>query len=192
MQNLIDICSSYGHNNAIRYNFKKTKVMCFGQAKRSLRADSFRLNGSVIGIVDNWKYLGFYLANSNCRLVFDPNEERKSFYRASNCVINALYKPSEELLMKLFFTNCVSILTYGLEIKEFLARDMRNLHVAMNDGIRKIFGWNRWESIRDLRNSFGYDDIFIMAEKRRRKFALSLHRLNNSLLISLKKHCDTS
>ena len=70
--------------------------------------------------------------------------------------------------MKLFYTNCVSILTYGLEIKEYLNRDMRNLHIyiAMNDGIRKIFGWNRWESIGDLRNSFGYDDLFTIAERR--------------------------
>ena len=93
--------------------------------------------------------------------------------------------------MKLFFTNCVSILTYGLEIKEFLARDMRSIRVAINDGIRKIFGWNRWESVCDLRNSFGYHDIYIMAEKRRRKFASSIHLLNNHLLISLKQHCDT-
>ena len=93
--------------------------------------------------------------------------------------------------MKLFHTNCVSILTYGLEIKEFIARDMRSIHVAINDGIRKIFGWNRWESIRDLRSSFGYDDIFIMAVKRRRKFMSSMHRLNNPLLISLKQHCDS-
>ena len=74
----------------------------------------------------------------------------------------------------LFFTNCVPILAYGLEVKEYLARDLRSLRVAMNDGIRKIFGWNRWESIRELRNSFGYDDIYIMAEKRRRKFMSSL------------------
>ena len=191
MQKLIDICSSYGDDNAIRYNFKKTKVMFFGHAKRSLRADSFRLNGGIIEIVNHWKYLGFHLANTNGHFAFEPNEERKSFYRASNSVINSLYKPSEEILMKLFYTNCVTILTYGLEIKEFLARDMRSIHVAINDGIRKIFGWNRWESIRELRNSFGYNDIFTMAEQRRRKFMSTLHRLNNPLLISLKLYCDS-
>ena len=35
----------------------------------------------------------------------------------------------------------------------------------MNDGIRKIFGWNSWESIRELGNSFGFDDIYVMAAK---------------------------
>ena len=188
MQKLIDICSSYGRDNAITYNFKKTKVMFFGKTKDLIRPNSFQLNGGSIEIVDKWKYLGFHLSNRNGLFAFDPHDERRSFYRASNSIINALYKPSEEVLMKLFYTNCVSILTYGLEIKEYLNRDMRNLHIAMNDGIRKIFGWNRWESIRDLRNSFGYDDLFTIAERRRRKFMSSMHRLNNPLLLSLQQN----
>ena len=165
MQCLIDICSSYANENALRYNFKKTKVMFFGKSTRPINKDSFRLNGGTVEIVDSWKYLGFHLRSMNGMLVFDPSEERKSFYRASNSVINAVYKPSEEVLMKLFFTNCVSILSYGLEVKEYLTRDKRSIHVAMNDGIRKIFGWNRWESIRELGNSFGFDDIYVMAAK---------------------------
>ena len=106
-------------------------------------------------------------------------------------MINSLYKPSEEVLLKLFFTDCVPILSYGLEVKDYLARDMRSLHVAMNDGIRKIFGWNRWESICELRDSFGYDDIYTMAEKRRRKFMSSIYHLNNPILPFLKRFCDT-
>ena len=164
--------------------------MFFGKTKSTIRSDSFQLNGGTIEIVDSWKYLGFHLSNRNGMFVFEPYEERKSFYRASNSIINALYKPSEEVLMKLFYTCCVPILTYGLEIKEYLTRDMRNVHIAMNDGIRKIFGWNRWESIRDLRNSFGYDDIFCISERRRRKFMSTMHRLNNPLLLSLKQISD--
>ena len=165
--------------------------MFFGKQTRQIGRDTFRLNGGTVEIVNSWKYLGFHLSNTNGKFAFNCLEERKSFYRASNSVINALYKPSEEVCMKLFFTNCVPILAYGLEVKEYLARDLRSLHVAMNDGIRKIFGWNRWESIRELRNSFGYDDIYIMAEKRRRKFMSSLSDLNNGTLLFLKRFCDT-
>ena len=85
-------------------------------------------------------------------------------------------------MMKLFFTNCVSILSYRLKVKELLARDMRSLHVAMNDGLRKIFGWNRWESVRELRSSFGYSDIFTMAEKRKRKFFSTIKELKTLFL----------
>ena len=192
MQSLIDICASYGHENALKYNFKKTKVMFFGKSARQIDPDSFKLNGGTVEIVENWKYLGFHLSNTNGAFAFSCLDERKSFYRASNSIINALHKPSEEVMMKLFFTNCVSILTYGLEVKEFLARDMRSLHVAINDGVRKIFGWNRWESVRELRNSFGYSDIYTMAEKRKRKFLSNIKELNNPILLFLLRHCDNS
>ena len=136
-------------------------------------------------IVSSWTYLGFYLSNAGHKLVFDPYEERKSFFRSSNCIINSLYKPPEEILMRLYFTNCVSIFTYGIEVKEYVVRDLSNIHIAMNDGIRKIFGWNRWESVRHLRSSFGYKDIYTMITLRKRKFFQSIPRLRNSLLSSL-------
>ena len=72
--------------------------------------------------------------------------------------------------MRLFYSNCVSTLTYGCEVKLFLARDMQKINVAINDGIRKIFGWNRWESVRQLRMSFGYKDIFTTVASRRKNF----------------------
>ena len=162
--------------------------MFFGKTKSTISNDALKLNGGVIEMVNSWKYLGFYLLNSNGSLNFDPREELKSFYRASNCMINALHKPSEEVLMRLYFSNCVSVLTYGLEVKEYLARDMRSIHVAMNDGIRKIFGWNRWESIRELRSSFGYRDIYAMAESRRKGFTSSFRLLNNPILTHLKQN----
>ena len=149
-------------------------------------------HGGTVEIVNNWKYLGFHLCNANGMFAFNCHEEKKKFYRASNSIVNALFKPSEEVTIKLFFTNCVSILAYGLEIKEFLARDMRSIHVAINDGIRKVFGWNRWESVRELRTLFGYNDIYTMAEKRKRRFFSTLKELNNPILLFLKRHCDSS
>ena len=185
MQTMIDICASYAKENGLSYNFKKTKTIFFGKPIRSIKHDSFFLNNGSIEIVSSWKYLGFFLSNAGHKFVFDPYEERKSFFRSSNCIINSLYKPSEEILMKLYFTNCVSIFTYGIEVKEYLVRDLTNIHISMNDGIQKIFGWNRWESVRHLRSSFGYKDIYTMITSRKRKFYQSIPQLRNSLLTSL-------
>ena len=144
-------------------------------------------------MVDRWKYLGFYLSNKNNKLLFDPSEERKTFYRTSNCLINALYKPSEEVLMRLYFTNCVSVLLYGIEVKEYLARDMSNLHVAMNDGIRKIFGWNRWESVRSMRESFGYRDIYTLLQRSEGETSFPLFTFFAITYFKFVKHfCDAN
>ena len=149
------------------------------------------MNGGSVEVVDKWKYLGFHLLSANGKFLFDISDERKSFYRATNSIINALYKPSEEVLMRLFYSNCVSVLTYGIEVKEYLARDMTTLHIAINDGIRKIFGWNRWESVRVLRESFGFRDIYIMAEARKRNFLARFCDLDNDTLQKLKQYCET-
>ena len=179
MQSMIDICASYSQEYALSYNFKKTKTVFLGKPSHPIMQDSFHLNDGVIEIVDSWRYLGFSLSNIGHKLVFDIREERKSFFRSSNCIINSLYKPSEEVLMKLFYTNCVSIFAYGIEVKEYLARDLNSINVAINDGIRKIFGWNRWESVRQLRCSFGYKDIFTVIALRKRNFYHSIPLLRN-------------
>ena len=191
MQKMIDLCAQYGYDNAISYNSKKTKVMHFRKANRVPTSNGFLLNGSAVEVVENWKYLGFYLSSVHGKLSFDAVDERRFYYRSSNSLINAVYKPSEEVLLRLFYSNCVPILTYGIEVKEYLARDMTSHHVAINDGIRKIFGWNRWESIRTLRESFGYLDLHTIAATRRRSFFAGFRFLDNPTLKHLKRVCDT-
>ena len=87
--------------------------------------------------------------------------------------------------MQLLYTNCVPILTYGCAVKEFSAKEMTNCTVALNDAIRKIVSFKRWESVRSLRESFGYKslyDIFAISSK---KFRESLHSHRNCTLKTL-------
>ena len=67
-------------------------------------------------------------------------------------------------------TICVPTITYASEVKEFSNSEMHSCHVAMNDAIRRIFGYNRWESIRTLRQSLGFNDIYNSFQRRRIKF----------------------
>ena len=87
--------------------------------------------------------------------------------------------------MQLLNTNCVPILTYASAVKVFLAKEMTMCTVALNDAIQKIVTFNRWESVRSLRENFGYKslyDIFAIASRKFRETILS-HR--NSTLKSL-------
>ena len=156
--------------------------MFFGKQKYTVGADSLLLNNNPIEIVNKWKYLGFTVTSGKNVFSFDSSVELTSFYRSSNCLINALYKPSEEVLMRLFYSNCVSIFAYGAEIKDYLAKDMSKINVAINDGIRKIFGWHRWESVRHLRQLFGYSDIYSIFAIRARNFNAMLRTVPNKVL----------
>ena len=109
-----------------------------------------------------------------------------SFYCSANTILNVLNKPSELVLMKLLYSSCVPILTYGCEVKRHTGREMTGLDVALNDCIRKVFGYNRWESTRELRRSLGYESVTEIFAKRNSRFLNGLFRTGNSVLIRLK------
>ena len=108
-----------------------------------------------------------------------------SFYRSSNSILNILYKPSEEVQMKLLYSICVPNLTYASDVVEYPTKEERSLHVALNDAIRKIFGYDRWQSIKDIRVSFGYSSVTEIFAMRRSAFENRLPHIGNSILLAL-------
>ena len=103
---------------------------------------------------------------------FSASKELCNFDRSSNAILNVLNDPNQNVLMHLLSTNCVPTLTYACGVKS----------LSSKDAIRKIFSFNRWESVRDLRTYFGYKsltEIFAIAGK---KFLDSLPHHSNSLI----------
>ena len=88
--------------------------------------------------------------------------------------------------MQLLYSNCVSGLTYACEVRAHKSREMTQMEVAVNDSVRKIFGYNRWESTRFLRMSSGYDSITETFAKRRVSFLEKIKYTGNPVLESLK------
>ena len=79
--------------------------------------------------------------------------------------------------MTLLYACCVPILTFGAEVKEFSGNEMRQLNVAINNAVRRIFGFRRWESIRQLREFYlmkPIEQLFLIA-KRRFRYSVSNH-----------------
>ena len=61
--------------------------------------------------------------------------------------------------MRLLFSICVPHLSYAADVKELSASDKHKCNIALNNAIRKIFTFHRWESIRSLRAGLGYPDL---------------------------------
>ena len=122
-------------------------------------------------------------------LSYSSEADLKCFYRAVNSVLNVINGPNEIVQMHLLYANCVPILTYGSGIKAYPAREMTNCNTALNNAIRKIFTYNRWESIRTLRESFTYKSLVELFAEARQKFFLSLSSRHNPTLRYLS-HLD--
>ena len=54
--------------------------------------------------------------------------------------------------------------------------------IAVNDALRLIFGYNRWERVRSLRESFGYKSLTDLLHINKRKFDTSLLSHRNSVI----------
>ena len=112
---------------------------------------------------------------------------RSSFYRSSNSILNVLKKPSEPVFMRLLFSICVPNITYACEVANYHHKAKESLHVALNDAIRRIFSYNRWESIRTLRESMGYLSVTEIFGHRKLSFDRKLTQMGNSFLSSLSQ-----
>ena len=120
--------------------------MFFGKNYESVSCAPLYLNGRAINFEPEWKYLGVVIMTGN-GFFCSARRPLASFYRSSNSVLNVLKRPSEHVLMKLLYDVCVPNLTYACEVTNFLCKEKNAMHVAVNDAIRRIFSYNRWESL---------------------------------------------
>ena len=117
------------------------------------------LNDNVIEYTTSICYLGTTVISDN-GLKFPAAEDLHKFYRAANAILTVLHKPNEQILLQLLYSNCIPIINFASSVKTNSASETRDCDTAINDAIRKIFSFNRWESVRHLRESFGYKSIY--------------------------------
>ena len=79
---------------------------------------------------------------------------------------------SDELTMlKLVEAHCVPILTYGIEIADFLDSSQKSkIRAAYNSLFRKIFGYRNFESVTNLQLSLARPTWELLCESRKVSF----------------------
>jgi hypothetical protein len=100
------------------------------------------------------KYLGVNF-NNGCRINCDINYITRKFYAASNCIFNNSSGLDELLQLQLQRSYCLPILQYASPALHFSKGQLRSLNVCWNDVYRKIFKFNRWESVTEFIEGLG-------------------------------------
>ena len=181
LQKMINLCSEFCQRYCLSFNAKKSKVLVFGKTSSDTLVP-LTLCGSNIDYVDEWKYLGTTI-KSGRNLGFSARPDIASFFRACNSIIHSLPGAHEHILVSLLYSNCVPILTYACAVKEYSSSDMSNCNTALNNALRKVFGFSRWESIRTLREMFGMKSLYEIFKLTREKFLRSC-RSHHSQIVS--------
>ena len=102
--------------------------------------------------------------------------------RSINSVRSCTIKPKANVLMQLLYSNCVPKLIYGAAVKDLKASEKNQFNVAVNNAVRRIFGFRLWQSIRQIREFYGFDAVEVMFAKAKRKFHATLRSHDNEIL----------
>ena len=96
--------------------------------------------------------------------------------------------------MQLLYSNCVPKLTYGAAIKDLTSAEKNQFNVAINNAIRRIFGFRCWQSIRQIREFYHYKSIEDLFSNARQRFlnAIVCHTNETLKFLSqlLREHED--
>ena len=152
--------------------------MFFGKGTKT---STFMMYGKSLEFGDRYKYLGVtVLAGPN----FSTSHLKPliNFRSSANTVLNVNRRPSEQILLKMLYATCVPHLTYASDVIRYSVNQMHSMNVALNDCLRRVFTYNRWESVRYLRISFGYPSLTEIYEKRSLTFLQQLPSLRNPTL----------
>ena len=112
-------------------------------------------------------------------------EDLRGFFGSVNSILSCIQKPKEHVLMQLLYSNCVPKLTFGAPVKELNSSEMNQYNVAFNTAVRRIFGFQRWQSIRQLREVYGFDSIEMLFVKARKRFYAGMVAHDNETLMFL-------
>ena len=168
MQEMLSICELFCDEFCLSFNVKKSKSLIFGNTKSKTFAP-LTLKNESMEYVSQWTYLGATVV-AGTTLSFTCKRELGNFYRSFNSLLSTVQKPNELVLMNLLYTNCVPSLTNAAEVKDISSSEMHKCNVALNDAIRRIFSYNRWESTRALRQELGFHNITEIFHSRRETF----------------------
>jgi len=181
LRELINICVSYCGTFCLDFNVKKSKIMVIGEKLSVGEFSELTLNNVSLAYVTEFKYLGVTLVAGK-NISFSATPDIRSFYRASNSILSSGTITNENVLMKLLYTNCVPILTYSCAVKEYSASGMSSANTAINNCIKKIFSFARFESVRHLRESYHRKSIYEIFSLANSKFIKSSLSSSNTII----------
>jgi len=102
------------------------------------------------------RYLGLFIVRSHtfkCSL----DHAKRSFYRAVDGIFGRIgRKASEEVILELIKSKCLSILLYGLEVCPLNKTNLRSLDFSLNRFFMKLFNTSDIQTVTECQLIFGF------------------------------------
>ena len=107
------------------------------------------------------------------KLTIDTIPIKRKFFVACNCSLGKAKCLDDMIKLSLMESYCLPILTYATVAMKLSPVQISDLNACWNSVYRRIFGFNKWESVRVFINGIGRLDFCHLKDYLRLKFISS-------------------
>jgi len=186
LQKMLDTCCSIGASIGLTFNAKKSQCLMIGP-NNFIKPVTLNLNGMSLPWVEKIKYLGVWICSAR-HFQLDFSESRRKFFVSINSIFYHSKFSSDLVKLQLFESHCLPLLTYGLGSLNIGNKQLKELGSWWNSVYRKIFGYNKWESVKEVICRLGRLDFGHLINMRHILMLKNMHSCNNSVILNLLKH----
>ena len=92
-------------------------------------------------------------------LSFDIDPMLRSFYLSCNCIFSKTAKCDQLLQLRLQETYCLPVISYAAAVISLSKSHLQRLNAGWNSVYRRIFGFNKWNSVKSFIHGLGFLDL---------------------------------
>lgn len=183
LQCMLNVCGDLGHRLGIIFNGSKSSCLMIGPSTLYQPGNMF-INGSDIMWDNKLKYLGIFINNGR-HFSVDLALTRRSFFKSVNYILSNCKFMSDLVKLELLEKHCLPILGYCIESLPLNCTELKAINSWWNMVYRKIFNYNKWESVRCLISNLGRLDLIHIINLKTVSFIKKLILSDNSMLTNL-------
>ena len=180
LQSMLNLCTSVANSLSLVFNTSKSMCIAIGKLAKLL-TQPMSLGTGQIDWVDSIKYLGVTITGGT-KLGFNNSLVKQNFFAACNCIYAKAKHLDEIIHLMLQESYCLSILTYAVAVIKYSTKQEDELNACWNSVYRKLFGFNKWESVKSFICGLGRLDFHHITRIFRTKFYFHVLRTSNMLL----------
>jgi len=150
-------------------NYKKSACIRIGHRMDARCVTLSSSAGTIIPWVKEIRYLGVYILQSRtfkCSL----SSNRKAFYRSANAIFGKIGRiASEEVVLQLVKSKCISSLLYGLDACALTKSELSTLDFTVNRFFLKLFKTGNIEVVKNCQAYFDFSLPSVIWAERAKK-----------------------
>lgn len=176
LQAMLNSCSEVVAVLRLTFNYSKETCVVFGPSFRKPNLPDMYIGNEPICWSSSVKYLGVTFLSGLC-LKCDVDCITRKFYAASNCIFGNSVGLDDILQLNLQTVYSLPVLQYATAAINLSNNELKMLNACWNSVFRKIFKYNRWESVNELIDCLGHVNFSHL-------WYLSVVKLVKSMLLS--------